>query len=130
MNEPLVQYEIEGLDFQAYRAPNTQLLKWIGNKQRFAEAIASHFPRRFGTFIEPFMGSGAVLATVAPTNGIGADVFSPLIDIWQTLKPIPIPSSIGMPTAGTGSRGRAKEKPTPECYETTTPTRTEPIFCF
>jgi DNA adenine methylase len=89
MNEPLVQYEIEGLDFQAYRAPNTQLLKWIGNKQRFAEAIASHFPRRFGTFIEPFIGSGAVLATVAPTNGIGADVFSPLIDIWQTLKTDP-----------------------------------------
>jgi D12 class N6 adenine-specific DNA methyltransferase len=89
MNEPLVQYKIAGLGFQNYRAPSGQLLKWIGNKQRFAEAIASHFPRRFNTFIEPFMGSGAVLATVAPTNGIGANVFRPLIDIWQMLKTDP-----------------------------------------
>ena len=89
MNEPLVQYQIDGFDFQAYRSPSGQLLKWIGNKQRFAESIASYFPKRYNTFIEPFLGSGAVLATVAPMSGIGADVFKPLVEIWQTLKASP-----------------------------------------
>jgi DNA adenine methylase len=44
-----------------------------------------HFPHDFGTFIEPFLGSGAVIATVAPVNGIGGDRFGPLVEIWQTL---------------------------------------------
>ena len=89
MNEPLVQYQIEGFAHQTYTAPSAQLLKWIGNKQRFAESIASFFPKRYNTYIEPFLGSGAVLATVAPKNGVGADVFKPLIEIWQTLKSNP-----------------------------------------
>jgi DNA adenine methylase len=34
----------------------TGLLKWIGNKQRFAHEIASYFPADFGTYYEPFIG--------------------------------------------------------------------------
>jgi len=63
----------------------TQLLKWIGNKQRFAHELVSYFPAEFGTYHEPFLGSGAVLATLAPGRGIGSDVFGPLIDIWEAL---------------------------------------------
>jgi DNA adenine methylase len=62
-----------------------QLLKWIGNKQRFAHEIASFFPCEFGTYYEPFIGSGAVMATFAPWAGVGSDVFGPLIEIWHTL---------------------------------------------
>lgn len=62
-----------------------QLLKWIGNKQRFAHEIASYFPSDFGTYYEPFLGSGAVLATLSPERAVGSDVFTPLIEIWQTL---------------------------------------------
>jgi hypothetical protein len=43
------------------RIPPKQLLKWIGNKQRFAAAIARVFPSNFKTYFEPFVGSGAVL---------------------------------------------------------------------
>src|SRR4051812_44371316 len=42
-----------------------QLLKWIGNKQRFAHEIVSYLPDEFGTYYEPFIGSGAVLATLS-----------------------------------------------------------------
>lgn len=63
----------------------TQLLKWIGNKQRFAHEIASFFPTDIGTYYEPFIGSGAVMAMLAPRNGVGSDAFGPLIEIWQTL---------------------------------------------
>lgn len=64
---------------------SAQLLKWIGNKQRFAHEIIRAFPPRFGRYYEPFLGSGAVIGTLAPTNGYGSDVFKPLIEIWQTL---------------------------------------------
>lgn len=63
----------------------TQLLKWIGNKQRFAHEIVSLFPLRFGTYFEPFLGSAAVLATLAPTKAVASDIFKPLVEIWQTL---------------------------------------------
>ena len=49
-----------------FSAPKGQLLKWIGNKQRFAQGIIAHLPARFGTYFEPFLGSGAVLAALAP----------------------------------------------------------------
>lgn len=65
------------------------LLKWVGNKQRFAHKIASFFPADMKTYIEPFVGSAAVLATLAPVRGIASDVFRPLIEIWQTLSTNP-----------------------------------------
>ena len=66
-----------------------QLLKWIGNKQRFAHEIAAAFPPGFGRYIEPFLGSGAVLGTLAPHRALASDVSGPLIGIWQTLKDSP-----------------------------------------
>lgn len=65
--------------------PKGQLLKWIGNKQKFAPAIISYFPRNFGTYFEPFLGSGAVLAALAPSRAEASDVFGPLMGIWRAL---------------------------------------------
>lgn len=75
--------------FATYTPPKSQLLKWVGNKQKFAGEISKCFPTKFNTFYEPFLGSGAVMATVSPSNGVGSDVFKPLIDIWQKLKDDP-----------------------------------------
>jgi len=66
-----------------------QLLKWIGNKQRFSREIRRFFPCDFGTYYEPFVGSGAVLAAVAPKKGVAADTFAPLVGIWIALKENP-----------------------------------------
>lgn len=63
----------------------TQLLKWVGNKQRQAPEIISRFPSRFGTYYEPFLGSGGVLGVLAPVTAVGSDTFGPLVEIWQTL---------------------------------------------
>jgi len=71
-------------------APFTsQLLKWVGNKQRFAHEIVSYFPEEFGNYYEPFLGSGAVLGTLAPAKAIGSDNFGPLIEIWRALRENP-----------------------------------------
>lgn len=67
----------------------TGLLKWIGNKQRLAHEIASFFPATMRMYREPFAGSAAVLATLAPQRGIASDAFAPLMEIWQTLESDP-----------------------------------------
>lgn len=69
--------------------PRKQLLKWIGNKQRFASEIISYFPATYEKYFEPFLGSGAVLGTLAPERAIASDIFKPLIEIWQTLHTAP-----------------------------------------
>jgi DNA adenine methylase len=74
---------------QPVRPFKTQLLKWVGNKQRFAHEIASYFPDRYGRYFEPFLGSGAVLATLAPQRALASDINQPLIEIWQTLHSCP-----------------------------------------
>ena len=73
------EYFFQGRPFRA------QLLKCIGNKQKQADAIIRHFPRDFGTYFEPFLGSGGVLGVLAPERAIASDVFSPLMEIWQLL---------------------------------------------
>lgn len=72
--------------FATYVPPKSQLLKWVGNKQKFAGQISKFFPANFNTFYEPFLGSGAIMATLSPNVGIGSDIYKPLIEIWETLK--------------------------------------------
>ncbi|HET9136421.1 MAG TPA: Dam family site-specific DNA-(adenine-N6)-methyltransferase [Candidatus Kapabacteria bacterium] len=65
--------------------PKYQLLKWVGSKHKSALSITRNLPRHFNNYFEPFLGSGAILATISPKHGIGSDTFAPLIEIWQTL---------------------------------------------
>ena len=67
----------------------TQLLKLIGNKQRFAHEMISFFPTRFETYFEPFLGAGGVLAVLAPRKAEAADCFEPLVGIWKMLRDDP-----------------------------------------
>ncbi len=74
----------------AETSPRGQLLKWVGNKQRFARDIIGMFPPRYGRYLEPFVGGGAVLAAVAPKQGLASDVCGPLIEIWRALIETPV----------------------------------------
>ena len=67
----------------------TQLLKWVGNKQRYAHEIIGYFPNQFGTYVEPFLGTGGVLGTLAPKSAVASDALAPLITIFKTLKSRP-----------------------------------------
>ena len=66
--------------------PKGSLLKWIGNKYRMAEQIASYFPTDIHRYFDVFLGSGSILATVAPVRGVGSDSFGPLIEIWKAVQ--------------------------------------------
>lgn len=75
------------------------LLKWIGNKQKFAETIVSYMPESFNNYYEPFMGSGAVLAELLREDSekmyphfdsaYGSDILPFLIDIFVLTKENP-----------------------------------------
>ncbi len=72
-------------------AINRILIKWTGSKARHARAIVFRFPKIIDTYIEPFVGGGAVLYTVL-TSGIllrraeCSDTCVPLIDLWNLVK--------------------------------------------
>ena len=84
LEQPILFSE-EELPIQIGGPFKAQLLKWIGNKQKQADAIIAYFPENFDTYYEPFLGSGGVLGVLAPKSAIASDVFRPLIEIWQTL---------------------------------------------
>lgn len=75
------------------------LLKWIGNKQRFADTIISYMPTQFNSYYEPFLGSGAVMAALLQADSTkmfphfdvayGSDILPFLIDIFQEVKTAP-----------------------------------------
>lgn len=69
--------------------PKGSLLKWIGNKYKYAGLIASYFPSEYERYIEPFVGTGAVLATLAPDRAIASDTLAPLIEVWKLLQDNP-----------------------------------------
>lgn len=87
MESHLIQknFAFDGRESRSVAPFKSQLLKWIGNKQRFAAEIASFFPADMANYFEPFLGSGAVLGTLAPQSAYASDTFEPLIEIWQTL---------------------------------------------
>jgi DNA adenine methylase len=89
MYSQLPLFESESTNSHQIAPFKTQLLKWIGNKQRFAHEIANYFPSSYNTYYEPFLGSGAVLGTVAPERAVASDALKPLVEIWQTLKSSP-----------------------------------------
>ncbi len=85
MHQPTMFPDAAPLPAPSVKPFRRQLLKWVGNKQRFADEIVTFFPEEFGTYREPFLGSGAVMATLCPERGVGSDVFAPLVGIWQML---------------------------------------------
>lgn len=75
------------------------LLKWIGNKQRFAETIVSYMPNQFTNYYEPFLGSGAVMAELLHEDrnmiyphfehAYGSDILPFLIEVFDYVKNSP-----------------------------------------
>jgi DNA adenine methylase len=66
--------------------PTGQLLKWVGNKHRYAEMIARHLPTDTGTYFEPFVGTGAVLATMRPEHGVAGDTLAVLVNLLRLVQ--------------------------------------------
>jgi DNA adenine methylase len=67
-------------------------LKWAGGKRQLLPALATHFPRTFTRYVEPFLGSGAVFFHLASTGALHgrradlADVNADLIGCYRALR--------------------------------------------
>lgn len=72
--------------FDFNKDPPPSLLKWIGNKNRIAKKILQYAPYKYHAYVEPFLGSGAILGTLSPKEAIAGDNLKPLIEIWQLLQ--------------------------------------------
>jgi DNA adenine methylase len=68
--------------------PVKPLIKWAGGKRQIASELHSRFPINWnsGTYIEPFIGGGAIYLHIAPANSIIADANQRLIGFYQHVK--------------------------------------------
>ncbi len=48
------------------------LLKWAGGKRQLLATLGQHYPQRFGRYVEPFFGSGAVFFDLAGRGALAA----------------------------------------------------------
>lgn len=64
-------------------------LKWAGGKRWFAANHQNLLPQRFNTYVEPFMGSGALFFSVRPDRAILSDINSELINLYEVIRDFP-----------------------------------------
>ncbi|OZB55758.1 MAG: DNA adenine methylase, partial [Thiomonas sp. 15-63-373] len=74
--------EIEGAQATNITRP---LLKWAGGKTQLLGEIIPKIPKKYGRFIEPFFGGGAVFFAVHPTGGIIADSNPELVNLYRSV---------------------------------------------
>lgn len=64
-------------------------LKWAGGKRWFAAKHLKLLPDSFGTYIEPFMGSGALFFSLQPDQAIISDINGELINLYEVIRDTP-----------------------------------------
>jgi DNA adenine methylase len=61
-------------------------LKWAGGKRWLIPHLETFIPKSFNTYIEPFLGSGAVFFSLKPEKSILSDINSDLIETYKAIK--------------------------------------------
>ena len=64
-------------------------LKWPGGKRWFARNYQDYFPIKYNTYIEPFLGSGAVFFSQNPNNSVLSDINKELINLYMVMRDSP-----------------------------------------
>lgn len=66
-------------------------LKWAGGKRQLVPELKKHLPesKDIKTYIEPFIGGGAMLFALQPSRAVISDSNSELINVYQTIKDSP-----------------------------------------
>jgi DNA adenine methylase len=61
-------------------------LKWAGGKRQILPALLPHVPARHGTYIEPFVGGGALFFALRPARAVLADINERLIRTYRGVR--------------------------------------------
>ena len=62
------------------------VLKWVGGKRQLISDIEPLIPKRISTYVEPFIGGGAVLFHLQPKKAIINDYNQELMNVYQVIK--------------------------------------------
>ncbi|BAW16884.1 putative DNA adenine methylase [Streptococcus intermedius] len=65
------------------------VLKWVGGKRQLISDIEPLIPKKISTYVEPFVGGGAVLFHLQPKKVIINDFNKELMNIYQVIKDNP-----------------------------------------
>lgn len=65
------------------------VLKWVGGKRQLLNEIIPMIPSNCSTYVEPFIGGGAVLFEFQPKKAIINDFNSELINVYNVIKDHP-----------------------------------------
>ena len=65
--------------------PLKPLIKWSGGKGDEIKNIIPHLPNEYTTYIEPFIGGGALFFHLAPNKAVISDVHTELVDLYQSI---------------------------------------------
>ena len=67
--------------------PNIKpIVKWSGGKKDELKQILPHIPDNISTYLEPFIGGGAVYFHLNPEKSVINDVHKELVDLYQSIK--------------------------------------------
>lgn len=61
-------------------------LKWAGGKRQLIPQMTKYFPKNYNTYIEPFIGGGAIFFHLLPENSIISDNNPDLINCYNVIK--------------------------------------------
>ena len=61
------------------------LLKWAGGKTQLLSDIIPKMPKKYGRFIEPFIGGGALFFSIKPNGGLIADSNPELVNLYRSV---------------------------------------------
>jgi len=61
------------------------LLKWAGGKTQLLPELLAKAPKRFGKYIEPFFGGGALFFSLRPDGGVVADSNPELVNLYRSV---------------------------------------------
>jgi len=61
------------------------LLKWAGGKTQLLGELLPKIPKKFGRYIEPFFGGGALFFAMKPSDGIIADSNPELVNLYRSI---------------------------------------------
>lgn len=65
------------------------IVKWVGGKRQLLDEIIPLIPKNYTTYVEPFVGGGAVLFDLQPQKAIINDLNEELINVYRVVKNSP-----------------------------------------
>jgi len=68
------------------KEPLKPFLKWAGGKSQLIEVLASHVPNKYGKYIEPFIGGGALFFHLRPEEAIISDSNPELVNCYRVVR--------------------------------------------